>query len=47
MVIREELQDKMNKTITRRRFVGLSVATGATILAGGKLLGSTVRADWH
>src|SRR5947199_1839539 len=34
----------MNKTITRRRFVGLSVATGATILAGGKLLGSTVRA---
>src|SRR5437868_2683186 len=27
--------------ITRRRFVGLSVATGATILAGGKLLGST------
>src|SRR5882724_968445 len=34
----------MNKTITRRKFVGLSVATGATILAGGKLLGSTVRA---
>src|SRR5213076_239463 len=34
----------MNKTITRRRFVGLSVATGATILAGGKILGSTVRA---
>jgi aryl-alcohol dehydrogenase-like predicted oxidoreductase len=31
----------MNKTITRRRFVGLSVATGATILAGGKILGST------
>src|SRR5467141_4711551 len=28
----------MNKTITRRRFVGLSVATGATILAGGKIL---------
>src|SRR5438067_12528894 len=26
--------------ITRRRFVGLSVATGATILAGGKFLGS-------
>src|ERR1700726_1416769 len=25
--------------ITRRRFVGLSVATGATILAGGKILG--------
>src|SRR6266567_2065431 len=34
----------MNKTITRRRFVGLSVATGATILAGGRILGSTVRA---
>src|SRR5439155_1360773 len=30
----------MNKTITRRRFVGLSVATGATVLAGGKILGS-------
>src|SRR6266513_120456 len=30
----------MNKTITRRTFVGLSVATGATILAGGKILGS-------
>src|SRR5437879_6878106 len=30
----------MNKTITRRRFVGLSVATGATILAGGKIVGS-------
>src|SRR6266576_6205344 len=30
----------MNKTITRRRFVGLSVATGATILAGGKILGT-------
>src|SRR6266576_565444 len=30
----------MNKTITRRRFVGLSVATGATILAGGKILAS-------
>src|SRR5216110_125220 len=27
--------------IKRRRFVGLSVATGATILAGGKILGST------
>jgi len=26
--------------ITRRKFVGLSVATGATILAGGKILGS-------
>jgi pyridoxine 4-dehydrogenase len=32
----------MNDMITRRRFVGLSVATGATILAGGKILGSTV-----
>src|SRR6202030_2454937 len=31
----------MNKRITRRRFVGLSVATGATILAGGKILGAT------
>ena len=31
----------MNHMITRRRFVGLSVATGATILAGGKILGST------
>src|SRR5436190_17377959 len=30
----------MNDMITRRRFVGLSVATGATILAGGKILGS-------
>src|SRR5712671_361736 len=30
----------MNNMITRRRFVGLSVATGATILAGGKILGS-------
>src|SRR5436305_11455845 len=30
----------MNKTITRRRYIGLSVATGATILAGGKILGS-------
>src|SRR5437588_4758497 len=33
---------KMNEMITRRKFVGLSAATGATILAGGKLLGSTV-----
>jgi pyridoxine 4-dehydrogenase len=32
----------MNDMITRRRFVGLSVATGATILASGKILGSTV-----
>src|SRR6266849_9613692 len=32
----------MDDIITRRRFVGLSVATGATILAGGKILGSTV-----
>src|SRR5438309_11725733 len=31
----------MNNMITRRRFVGLSVATGATVLAGGKILGST------
>src|SRR5438309_5084701 len=30
----------MNKTITRRRFVGLSVATGDTVLAGGKILGA-------
>src|SRR5437588_13030484 len=28
--------------ITRRRFVGLSAATGATILAGGKILRSAV-----
>src|SRR6202030_459028 len=34
----------MNKRITRRRFVGLSVATGATILAGGKILGATAPA---
>src|SRR5437870_6421737 len=32
----------MDDMITRRRFVGLSVATGAMILAGGKILGSTV-----
>src|SRR5437870_10367888 len=31
----------MNKTITRRRFVGLSVATGAAILTGTKMLGAT------
>src|SRR4030081_1222927 len=31
----------MNPMITRRRFVGLSAATGATILAGGKILGAT------
>jgi len=31
----------MDNVITRRKFVGLSVATGATILAGGKILGST------
>src|SRR5436305_3971754 len=30
----------MNKTITRRRYIGLSVATGAAILAGGKVFGS-------
>jgi aryl-alcohol dehydrogenase-like predicted oxidoreductase len=34
----------MNNRITRRKFVELSAATGATILAGGKVLGSTVRA---
>src|SRR6266446_6369629 len=38
---REE-ERQMDDMITRRRFVGLSVATGATILAGGKILGSTV-----
>src|SRR5438105_15043792 len=27
--------------ITRRRFVGMSAATGAAILAGGKIFGST------
>src|SRR3982074_368720 len=32
----------MNDMITRRKFVGISAATGATILAGGKILGSTV-----
>src|ERR1700693_384474 len=31
----------MDNRITRRKFVGISVATGATILAGGKILGST------
>src|SRR6266571_8240345 len=31
----------MDNMITRRRFVGLSAAAGATILAGGKILGST------
>ena len=30
----------MEHMITRRRFVGLSAATGATILAGGKILGA-------
>ncbi len=34
----------MDNMITRRRFVGMSAATGATILAGGKIAGSTVRA---
>jgi aryl-alcohol dehydrogenase-like predicted oxidoreductase len=34
----------MDTMITRRKFVELSAATGATILAGGKILGSTVRA---
>src|SRR5216684_4339109 len=31
----------MDNMLTRRRFVGLSAAAGATILAGGKILGST------
>src|SRR6266487_6588874 len=34
----------MSDRITRRRFLGISTATGATILAGGKILGSTVGA---
>src|SRR2546429_1092658 len=34
----------MDNMITRRRFVGMSAATGAAILAGGKNAGSTVRA---
>src|SRR5947208_1243857 len=34
----------MDNMITRRRFVGMSAATGAAILAGGKIAGSTVRA---
>src|SRR5437588_3444429 len=34
----------MDNMITRRRFVGMSAATGAAILAGRKILGSTVRA---
>ena len=34
----------MDNMITRRRFVGISAATGAAILAGGKIAGSTVRA---
>ena len=35
----------MDNMITRRRFVGMSAATGAAILAGGKIAGSTVRAE--
>jgi len=31
----------MDNMITRRRFVEMSAATGATVLAGGKVLGST------
>src|SRR2546428_2710243 len=34
----------MDNMITRRRFVGISAATGAAILAGGKIAGSAVRA---
>src|SRR5437867_7106673 len=34
----------MDNMITRRRFVGMSAATGAAILAAGKSAGSTVRA---
>src|SRR5207253_1942896 len=34
----------MDNMITRRRFVGMRAATGAAILAGGKIAGSTVRA---
>jgi len=34
----------MDNMITRRRFVGISAATGAAILAAGKIAGSTVRA---
>lgn len=34
----------MDNLIARRRFVEMSMATGATILAGRKVLGSTVRA---
>src|SRR5438132_5741186 len=34
----------MDNMITRRRFVGMSAATGAAILTGGKIAGSTVRA---
>ena len=35
----------MDNMITRRRFVGMSAATGAAILAAGKIAGSTVRAE--
>src|SRR5438876_1573383 len=34
----------MDNMITRRRFVGMSAATGAAILTGGKIAESTVRA---
>src|SRR5213082_2114353 len=34
----------MDNMLTRRRFVGMSAATGAAILTGGKIAGSTVRA---
>src|SRR5437764_10056524 len=34
----------MNNMMTRRKFVEMSAATGATVLAGGRILGSTVRA---
>lgn len=34
-------QEAMDNRITRRRFVGMTAATGATILVGGKILGST------
>src|SRR5213082_693530 len=34
----------MDNMLTRRRFVGMSAATGAAILTGAKIAGSTVRA---
>jgi pyridoxine 4-dehydrogenase len=36
----------MDKPITRRKFVEMSMATGATILAGAKVLGSTSTPGW-